>query len=79
MFDIVPIISLPTFIPDLKSSLPDKSGFLSYISLIVEATDMLTSITAPNDAINIPANRRPPIFKLVLFATKINSSISDTL
>ena len=59
VFDIVPIISLPTFIPDLKSCFTVKFLSVSKISLTVLAIDTAVSINAPNAAIIIEAAKIP--------------------
>ena len=53
VFAIVPIISLPTFIPHIKSSFIDFVVSTMLISFIVLAIDMATSITAPKVAKSI--------------------------
>jgi len=72
-------MSFPTFIPLLNNSPVFNSGFTSCISVIVDATDNPTSITAPSDDIKIPANSKSPIFIFVQFATDTRLSILLTL
>lgn len=70
VFDIVPIMSFPTFIPDLNNSDADKLLFVSRISLMVDATDTEVSINAPSAAIIIDAAKIPVKFKSGLEAYK---------
>lgn len=77
--DIVPIISLPTCIPLINNSFIPNVFDLSWISAIADDTDIATSITAPSDAINIPAKRRPPILICVFCPKYTNVSMLDTL
>ena len=60
VFDMVPIISFPTRIPEKNKPFTPNSGFWWDISYIVEEMDIATSMTAPNDAIKIPANKSWP-------------------
>ena len=79
VFDMVPIISLPTRIPDKNSSRLSSPGARRAISWIEELTDMDTSMMAPSAEIRIPAYSSSPIFTSVIWATYSNCSISDTL
>ena len=59
MFVIVPIISLPIFIPAFIIFTSVISGDSRFSSYNAEAIDILTSIQAPNAPIIIPANNIP--------------------
>ena len=76
---MVPIISLPTFIPLVKSSERLIAGFLRCSSLRVDATDIATSMTAPSAEIRIPAKRSSPTRISVACPTKRRLSTVETL
>lgn len=58
VFDIVPIMSLHTIIPEANSSRLLRDGFLSCISNKAATSDKATSMTAPSDEIIAAAKSR---------------------
>ena len=73
---IVPIISFPIFMELLNKSICLIFLFTSYISNKDDDIHIATSITAPSDAINIPANIIPLTLRFVPSAIYIRLSVS---
>ena len=76
---MVPIISLPIFNPDLINCPVFKLLFTSFISNSVDVIDILVSIIAPSDEINIPEKSKFLMFNDVLVATNNKSWTSAVL
>ena len=79
VFVIVPIISLPIFIPDLNRCFMFGLSLTACISNTADDIETPTSITAPSAAIITPANNIPPILIGVSCAIKTNASASPVL
>ena len=79
VLDMVPIISRPTCSPLRISSLADSAGLRRCTSSMADEIDMATSITAPKEAIRIPANKSSPTCRELTSLMLIRVSISVTL